>query len=151
LDNDRWLKEIAAKAGLIVVAWGKHGAHMDRAQAVLKLLAGYKLYCLKVNDDGSPQHPLYISSTQEPIEYCPQISQMPSAPIKETNLCKLGTGESADKNSVEKPAHSHRLEVDPPVGSTAMASKSVNHQWRCKCGYTLGDGRAKLLLPCPLK
>lgn len=139
-DNDKWLKEVADRAGLIIAAWGKHGDHMQRDLEVLHdLLKGRKLHCLKLNDDGSPQHPLYISSLQEPIDY----------------FGKVGRGGSPEPprrlGQSPLPAHNHTLEVDPPVGSTAMASKSVNHSWRCKCGYTLGDGRAKLLSPCPLR
>jgi hypothetical protein len=38
-----------------------------------------------------------------------------------------------------KPAHDHTLKHDPFTG-----------RWSCKCGYVLGDGREKLLAPCPL-
>jgi hypothetical protein len=37
------------------------------------------------------------------------------------------------------PAHNHTLRHDP-----------FSHRWSCKCGYVLGDGREKLLAPCPL-
>lgn len=156
-DNDRWLKEIADKAGLIIVAWGNHGDHMQRDLEVLhELLKGYKLHCLKINDDGSPQHPLYISSLQEPIEYVP--GETPNAERECAAGLRHFVHDLVEKAHPIEPerdegvasTHNHKLEIEPPVGSTAMASKSVNHQWRCKCGYRLGDGREKLVSPCPL-
>lgn len=39
------------------------------------------------------------------------------------------------------PSTTHKLEIDPV--------SAQNRQWRCKCGYTLGDGRDKFLAPCP--
>lgn len=38
-----------------------------------------------------------------------------------------------------KPAHNHTLEYQRKID-----------RWVCGCGYKLGDGRAKLLAPCPL-
>jgi len=38
-----------------------------------------------------------------------------------------------------KPAHNHKLKHNP-----------FNGRWSCECGYVLGDGREKLLAPCPL-
>ena len=37
------------------------------------------------------------------------------------------------------PAHNHKLKHNP-----------FNGRWSCECGYVLGDGREKLLAPCPL-
>ena len=28
-DNDRWIKEIAGNAGIVIAAWGNHGDHLD--------------------------------------------------------------------------------------------------------------------------
>lgn len=65
IDNDRWITEIASQAHVIVAAWGKHGKHMYRANAVKRLIPNVK--CLKKNGDGSPQHPLYLPATLQPI------------------------------------------------------------------------------------
>jgi hypothetical protein len=66
-DNDRILLEYATGAGLILCAWGCDGSHLNRASAIAKLLAGYKLHCLRKNRDGSPGHPLYLPAlTPEP-------------------------------------------------------------------------------------
>lgn len=67
--NIEWLCKIGANAGLIVVAWGSHGAHYHRDQMVLNILRGnnLKLHCLGRNQDGTPKHPLYLPKTTQPI------------------------------------------------------------------------------------
>lgn len=64
LDNDRWLIECAAGAGMILAAWGKDGAFLDRARRVTFMLP--HLHCLRLNKDGSPQHPLYVRADTVP-------------------------------------------------------------------------------------
>ncbi len=50
-------RAIASK-GFVLCAWGKHCA-ADRQGEILRLLAGWQLYCLGFNKNGSPVHPLY--------------------------------------------------------------------------------------------
>lgn len=64
-DNDRWLNEIASSAGIVIAAWGNHGDHMDRGREVLAMLSN--VYCLKLNSNGQPAHPLYLRKSLEPI------------------------------------------------------------------------------------
>jgi hypothetical protein len=61
-DNDRWIVDVARRAGLVVAAWGNHGAHLDRERQVAALLAshGIRLLCLGRNASGTPKHPLYV-------------------------------------------------------------------------------------------
>lgn len=47
-----------ASNGFILCAWGKH-CGKDRQAEILRLLAGWPLWCLDFNKDGSPVHPLY--------------------------------------------------------------------------------------------
>lgn len=56
--NDRWLRRLADEADLVVAAWGVHGAHRDRAAAVLRYLPRPR--CLGTTKDGAPRHPLYL-------------------------------------------------------------------------------------------
>jgi hypothetical protein len=71
--NDWWLEEIARGASVVIAAWGTDGKHLNRASNVRKLLSRFNLQCLRVNDDGSPQHPLYILDTTEPSAF-PKLS-----------------------------------------------------------------------------
>lgn len=63
-DNDKWLKKLAKKAGLVVAAWGNDGAFISRSKQVKALLPG--LHCLKMNKTGEPAHPLYQRATVLP-------------------------------------------------------------------------------------
>lgn len=59
---DRYILDAAtgviASGGFVVCAWGKH-CPPARSAAIMELLAGFPLYCLGRNGDGSPEHPLY--------------------------------------------------------------------------------------------
>lgn len=67
-DNDRWISKVAKRAGVIVAAWGIHGAHLNRDEAIKQLLVG-KLTCLRKTKRGHPSHPLYLKKTLTPFPY----------------------------------------------------------------------------------
>lgn len=66
-DNDATLSAIAARAGLVVAAWGVHGSHLDRERQLLTALP--RLHCLGITAAGHPKHPLYIKATTQPQPY----------------------------------------------------------------------------------
>lgn len=66
-DNDAALQELASGAGVVVAAWGAHGAHLGRDAAVRKMLP--RLHYLRLTKDGHPGHPLYLPATLEPMEW----------------------------------------------------------------------------------
>lgn len=70
-DNDFWLQESARQAGIVVVAWGNHGAFQQRGEIVEDLLGlqGIELCCLKVTKTREPMHPLYLPKNLQPINY----------------------------------------------------------------------------------
>lgn len=62
--NDEYLLNVAACARLRVAAWGNHGVHLGRSQAVRGLIP--RLRVLRLNKaTGEPQHPLYVPYEQE--------------------------------------------------------------------------------------
>lgn len=65
-DNDHHLLEVAKDAGVVIAAWGVHGVHLRRNEAVINLL-GDKLHCLKLTKQGHPAHPLYLPKTLQPV------------------------------------------------------------------------------------
>ncbi|HGF9504284.1 TPA: DUF1643 domain-containing protein [Acinetobacter baumannii] len=69
-ENDAYILEVAAKHKNIVCAWGSN-AEKARAEHVLSLLnrADAKIFCLGLNKNGSPKHPLYIPSDQNLIKF----------------------------------------------------------------------------------
>lgn len=66
-DNNRVLQDLVAAAGLAVAAWGVHGKHLQRDEAVRKMLPG--LSCLKLTKEGMPAHPLYLPATTRPFRW----------------------------------------------------------------------------------
>lgn len=58
--NDEFLLSMASESEIIIACWGNHGRFMDRDKAVLELLKNYDIHALKINNDGSPAHPLYL-------------------------------------------------------------------------------------------
>lgn len=60
--NNLYIWEAAQEADLIVCAWGNHGRYLDRSSQVVNLLKPLDkvLYCLDININGEPKHPLYI-------------------------------------------------------------------------------------------
>lgn len=56
-ENDRYLTHLLTKCVKIVVAWGNHG--INGTYDMQQILKDKKLWCLDVNKNGSPAHPLY--------------------------------------------------------------------------------------------
>ena len=66
--NDRRLRHLAAEAGVVIAAWGAHGAFMDRGANVRRMLPG-GLHYLRLTKDGHPGHPLYLPASLQPVEW----------------------------------------------------------------------------------
>jgi len=63
-ENDAYLLRLTAEAGVVVAAWGTHGAYGGRNNAVRAMLPS--LHYLRLTKDGHPGHPLYLPSTLRP-------------------------------------------------------------------------------------
>lgn len=66
--NDAAIVRAARAAGIVVCAWGNHGAHRERSAVVVELLKreGITLHALRVNGSGEPAHPLYLPARLAP-------------------------------------------------------------------------------------
>lgn len=53
----RWARQHVATS-MVVAAWGNHGTHLGRDEAVLPVIAPVK--ALKITKRGCPAHPLYL-------------------------------------------------------------------------------------------
>lgn len=62
VDNQRHVEMAAARAGLIVCAWGAHGPHIGQDETMLGWLYGRPCFALGFTADGQPRHPLYLRS-----------------------------------------------------------------------------------------
>lgn len=69
--NDREILDACSRSARIITGWGKHGSLDQRGWAVRRMLAsaGYDLYHLGQNKDGSPKHPLYLKGGTAPQEF----------------------------------------------------------------------------------
>ena len=66
--NDGAIRDGAVWADHIICAWGSHGAHLWRGQAVETLLRSVlkPLWHLGLTQGGQPKHPLYIGYDRQP-------------------------------------------------------------------------------------
>ena len=77
--NDAAITNGAAWADRIICAWGSHGAHMDRGQAVEQLLRDIAkpLWHLGLTQAGQPKHPLYIGYDRQPEIWGLTVTKQP--------------------------------------------------------------------------
>jgi hypothetical protein len=68
-DNNRVLLNAHAKAAVTIAAWGVHGTHGGRHNAVRDMLP--RLHYLRLTKDGHPGHPLYLPASLQPMEWVP--------------------------------------------------------------------------------
>lgn len=66
-ENDAAILAACERAEMVVCAWGKN-AKQGRIAQLRQLLAGQasKLHALKLNNDGSPAHPLHLNGSLRP-------------------------------------------------------------------------------------
>jgi len=65
--NNRHITNVIKVTDKTILAWGNLGKHKQRAAAVMQFFNSP--YCLKVNQSGSPSHPLYLRKSIIPILY----------------------------------------------------------------------------------
>lgn len=63
--NDATLNRMTVGARMVVAAWGVHGEHMNRGNAVRRMLTG-RLHHLGLTKAGHPKHPLYLKASTRP-------------------------------------------------------------------------------------
>jgi len=75
-ENNNALVKMAKRSELTVLAYGIPPKRLsERDIYVANLLAEtYDLYCLKLNSDGSPSHPLYLPGNLQPQKFIKAIS-----------------------------------------------------------------------------
>lgn len=64
-DNDRTLVDLAARAGVVVAAWGAHGTYLGRDRQVRAMIPN--LHHLRLTKGGHPGHPLYLPGDLRPV------------------------------------------------------------------------------------
>lgn len=66
--NDYYVGHAVKRGGMAVAAWGRHGTLGGRDKAFLATLPG-PLHALRVNNDGTPAHPLMLPYSCRPAPY----------------------------------------------------------------------------------
>lgn len=65
-ENDRYIQRVLQRAQTnetkLICAWGNHGAHIGRSDAIREMIgaAGTRAYCFGYTKTGEPKHPLYL-------------------------------------------------------------------------------------------
>lgn len=81
--TDYWLKQLISSSEKIICCWGSWKFTGDRSQQVLDFIKDP--YCLGVNKNGSPKHPLYLLDSTKPIQY---LSHEKEKKEDVTTLCR---------------------------------------------------------------
>jgi len=66
----------ARKSEEIVLMWGNHGQHLERAERVLELLRPYPLRCIGQTATGAPRHLLYARRDAKLIRFKKALAQV---------------------------------------------------------------------------
>jgi hypothetical protein len=66
-ENDDYIRLMICISSRQLCGWGSFSPVIKRAPIVLAMLA--EPYCLGVNEDGQPKHPLYISYDVPMVRY----------------------------------------------------------------------------------
>ena len=70
--NLEHVASVTRRGEMVIAAWGVLGAVEGRDARVMELLRGAgvrAVYCLAINADGSPRHPMYMPGATEPAVY----------------------------------------------------------------------------------
>ena len=81
-ENDRYIRQAVQETGVVIAAWGTVGGHQNRCAAVLKMISGVKMLCLKKTKQGYPIHPLYVAAGTEPTSYKTEIARKTHCPLQ---------------------------------------------------------------------
>jgi hypothetical protein len=69
-ENDRAIEcaLMRFRTGMVVCAWGGHGKHRGRGEAVRSMIqaCGREAHVFRLNEDGTPAHPLYLPYSLTP-------------------------------------------------------------------------------------
>ena len=66
-DNDDWISRALVAADRVILAWGNHGAYMERSRIVTRMVSDVvQPSQLGINKTGEPTHPLYLPATTVP-------------------------------------------------------------------------------------
>lgn len=70
--NEAWVRALIPTCSMHIAGWGPKAARFGGDKLIREAFSesGVELHALRVNKDGSPAHPLYISYETKPVIYC---------------------------------------------------------------------------------
>ncbi|MFM9487942.1 DUF1643 domain-containing protein [Pseudomonas monachiensis] len=70
-ENDDHIRRIAARAGIVIVSWGNagHKRGLEVEKILREVCDPAKVFCLGLNQNGSPVHPLYQKKNARLLPY----------------------------------------------------------------------------------
>ena len=117
--NDEYLRQYCTleKATKVVIAWGTHGAYLERGARVLAILREMRgndggLYALSWTKEGHPGHPLYAKGDLEPLLIGPLDGAQFTLPSPEEFARRLKEGAERYKEIAE--AMEEQMKLPPP-------------------------------------
>ena len=67
--NDMAIKKMRGLTSAVLVGWGEWGKNAGKRTDEVLALLGKPVFCLKVNQNGEPCHPLYLPKGSKLIQY----------------------------------------------------------------------------------
>ena len=69
--NDAAILRAGREAGIVVCAWGNHGAFLGRSRQVMHILKVNQIqaHVLRLSGGGEPAHPLYLPGSLTPVRW----------------------------------------------------------------------------------
>ena len=67
--NDNWIKKAHQRSSLTIACWGSAGIYGNRSEIIMEFVDN--LFCIDLNKDNTPSHPLYLNSKLTPRPYTP--------------------------------------------------------------------------------
>ena len=65
--KDEFLRAMAAKASIVVSAWGNRGVYLGRAEVVQAMFP--RLHCMRLTRERQPGHPLFLPKSLQPQQW----------------------------------------------------------------------------------
>lgn len=77
-NNQSYIERLTGERGIVVCAWGAHGAHLEQDETALGWVYPHaKIFCLGRTKEGHPRHPLYVPASQELEPFNGRLAPLP--------------------------------------------------------------------------
>jgi hypothetical protein len=126
--NDAHIREALHTAKRIVAAWGAHGKHLDRAAAVMAMVAeaGKTVECLGITVNGHPMHPVRLAGDTPLRTFVPR-DQPVYLPATDEELAAIAA--LSPRRVTYPPASSQKRFAGEIQGALALTDRQREYIW----------------------